>query len=279
MKLSNKEIAEFQNTIFKFYEENKRVFPWRNINDPYAVLVSEIMLQQTQTERVLSKYKAWMKKFPDVETLAKAPFTEVLTEWNGLGYNRRARYLQNACIEVVNKYKGIFPVSVEDLKKLPGLGPYTSGAVAAFAYNSPEIFIETNIRSVYIHFFFSNKYEKVSDKDIFPLIQQTLYKSNPRDWYYALMDYGTKLKKTISNPNRKSKHYSKQSKFEGSLRQARGAVIRYLTTNKKPVRYLDISKSENIDYPRILKAVSALEKEGFLISNNGICYLREDDKN
>ena len=232
-----------------------------------------MMLQQTQTLRVLPKYEAWLNQFPTAESLASASLSEVLAAWSGLGYNRRARFLQQSCQTVCTEYNGIFPKTAEELERLPGIGPYTARAVAAFAFNSPEVFVETNIRSVFIFFFFKHAVEKVSDKEILPLVEETLYKENPRIWYYALMDYGAELKKKVKNPSRKSAGYAKQSKFEGSLRQARGAVLRQLTKNKAST-IESIAEAEHIDVYRIKKAADQLCKELLICEHNALYEIK-----
>jgi len=292
MRLTKEKIEEFQHIILTYFNENGRSFPWRETQDPYKILCSELMLQQTQTERVIPKYKAWLERFPTAKDLAAANFSDVLIQWSGLGYNRRARFLQNACKTVVEKFNGEFPHTKNELQKLSGVGPYTSGAVSAFAFNNPEIFIETNIRAVYIFFFYSNK-TGVSDSDLLQLIEQTLYKENPRIWYYALMDYGAELKRKIKNPNRKSAHYTKQTKFEGSLRQARGAILRQLTNlsskqnspssdelsfQSTKITLKDISKAESIEYERIVKAAESLKMEGFICAEGDTVYLDNQSK-
>jgi A/G-specific adenine glycosylase len=186
-----------------------------------------MMLQQTQVGRVIPKYKAFIKKFPQVRALARAPLADVLKLWSGLGYNRRALHLKRAAETVVSKHAGKFPRTKPELEKLPGIGPYTAGAIMAFAYNRPEIFIETNIRTVYIHFYFPKK-KKIDDKELLPLIERTLDRKNPREWYAALMDYGAMLKATLPNPSRKSSHHVKQSRFVGSVRQERGRILKLL---------------------------------------------------
>jgi A/G-specific adenine glycosylase len=188
--------------------------------DSYRILVSEIMLQQTQVERVLDKYKVFIRIFPDFSSLAVAPLADILKVWQGLGYNRRAVALQKIAISVMKESRGRLPVTREELLKLPGIGKYTASAILTFACNQPNIFIETNIRRVFIHFFFRDR-ENISDAEILPLIEMTLDAGNPREWYYALMDYGAMLKKTVENPNRKSSHYKKQAPFHGSNRQLR----------------------------------------------------------
>lgn len=255
--------SDFQEIILHYFNNNVRHFPWRETQDPYKILVSEIMLQQTQTERVIKKYAQWLNSYPSVKEAAESSFSDILYIWNGLGYNRRAGYLHEACKKVYYECDGVFPSNSQDLKKLPGVGDYTSCAVSCFAFNNPEIFIETNIRSVFIFFYFPDE-QQVSDKQIFPLIEKTLYKDNPRNWYYALMDYGAELKKKIKNPSRQSAHYSKQSKFEGSIRQARGALLRQLVQNKSGMNLNTIQDVEQIEYSRLEEAAVKLVSEGYI---------------
>ena len=277
MTLDADKIAEFQRSVLDFHERDGRDFPWRHTVNPYEILVSEIMLQQTQTERVLPKYLAWLERFPDVQTLAAAPLADVLALWSGLGYNRRARFLQQACRLISERIAkgGTFPNTADELDALPGIGPYTARAVCTFAFNKPEVFIETNIRSVYIFFFFPHENTKgVADKDLLPLIEKTLYRENPRLWYYALMDYGAALKKKVENPSRKSRHYTKQSRFEGSLRQARGAIIRQLVNSASGCALYDIARKENIDSELLGKAAAALAAEKIITSDGALYRIR-----
>lgn len=231
MQLTNNDILKFQNYIWSFYEQEGRDFPWRNIKDPYKVVVSEIMLQQTQTYRVIPKYEQFITTFSSFASLSQATLCEVLSVWQGLGYNRRGKYLHELACIVMHEYKGILPSTPEQLWMLPGIGPATAASIAAFAFNMPTVFIETNIRTVFITHFFSTK-DNVYDKELMPIIAQTLDRSNPREWYYALMDYGVMLKQRMVNPNRKSAHYTRQSKFDGSDRQLRGKIIKLLTDTK-----------------------------------------------
>lgn len=272
--VSPEALGQFREAILRWYRENGRSFPWRETRDPYRILVSEMMLQQTQTQRVVPKYLAWLERFPDAKSLAAAPFSDVLELWVGLGYNRRAKYLQDACKAVTEGYGGLFPVSPEELMKLPGIGPYTARAVSTFAFGVPNAFIETNIRAVYIFFFFQGRAD-VHDRDIMELVGQTVDADNPRDWYYALMDYGADLKKKVVNPNRTSRHYAKQSKFEGSPRQARGAVIRHLSRHG-PSTVDQIAEAENIPAERIERAARRLAEEG-LVAEAGSAYRIDTD--
>lgn len=221
-------IIEFQQKIYSFYTQNKRTFSWREDITPYRIVVSEIMLQQTQTARVKEKFENWMRIFPDFQTLAKAPQSQVLLHWQGLGYNRRGIALHTIAKMVVDNHNEILPADIDILQTFPSIGPNTAGSIAAFAFNMPTIFIETNIRTVYTCEFFTGKTE-ISDKDLIYYIQATLDTKNPRDWYYALMDYGVSLKKLLPRINSASKHYTKQSAFKGSKRQIRGHIVRILT--------------------------------------------------
>ena len=259
--------AEFQNVILDYYREHGRSLPWRTTDDPYSILVSEFMLQQTQTERVIEKYNHWLEVFPAVTDLAAASLVQVLEQWVGLGYNRRARFLHQCAQTIVKEHNGIVPKSPQILQSLPGIGPYTAAAVSTFAYNMPNAFIETNIRAVFIFLFFKDQ-TGISDKELFPHIEASLYRTNPRVWYYALMDYGAELKKKTVNPNRKSRHYTKQSKFEGSVRQARGAVIRTLTVHNRQ-DYEELYGNTQTEKPLFDKALAGLIREGFVAEEDG----------
>lgn len=198
--------------------------PWRRTRDPYKIMVSEVMLQQTQVDRVIPYYERWVKKYPTSKKLAAAKLSDVLKVWQGLGYNRRGKYLWEAAKILTRDGWG---------SKLPGVGPYTAAAVRAFAFNEPTVFIETNIRTVFFyHLQHSHILEnvRISDKELLPLVEEALKKSKmePRDFYAALMDYGSYLKRQGVRLNTKSKHYKKQSKFEGSTRQKRANKLRAL---------------------------------------------------
>ena len=224
-------IEDFKKTVLDFYSHSGRSLPWRYIDnpDPWGVLVSEFMLQQTQVKRVIPYWERWMKLWPQPEDLANASLEQVLKEWSGLGYNRRAKNLHNCSVEITKTYNGIVPRLPEQLIRLPGIGHYTAGAIACFAWNVPAVFIETNIRSVLLHFFFFDKTE-VKDTELLSILQMCLDQANPKQWYWALMDYGAELKKLTKNPCHKSAHYTKQSRFIGSKRQIRGVVIKTLST-------------------------------------------------
>jgi A/G-specific adenine glycosylase len=226
MYLSSQNISDFQNTILQKGRELYRDMPWRTNPNEYYVLLSEIMLQQTQVARVLIKFEEFIQAFPTIENLAAVDFYEVLQHWSGLGYNRRARFLHQTAQAIVAK--GQFPRTVEELVQLPGIGVNTAASILVYAFNQAEVFVETNVRTVFIYTFMAHETEKISEVTLRSLVQQTLYTKNPREWYWALMDYGTQLKKTEGNFNRLSKMHTSQSKFEGSNRQKRAQILRLL---------------------------------------------------
>ena len=262
MNISIEQVVSFQQFIWNYYRENGRQFAWRSTQDPYAVFISEIMLQQTQTYRVAPKYDLWLAEFPKFQSLAEAPLRDVLSVWQGLGYNRRGMYTQKVAQRVVTEFQDTLPADPIILQTFPGIGKNTAGSICAFAFNMPVVFIETNIRAVYIHSFFKDK-ELVHDKDLLPLIAQTVDQQNPREWYYALMDYGVFLKQQCKNPSRKSVHHTKQSKFQGSHRQIRGAILRALDQHRKLDLQALLTHCTG-ESNRVEKAIAELMQEGFL---------------
>ncbi len=266
MKITPAAIRSFRQKIYRYYRAHGRALPWRTTRNPYHILISEIMLQQTQVDRVIQKYKEFIACFPDFKTLAGAPLRRILQVWQGLGYNRRALYLKKTAEEVAEKFNGRLPRTVEALTGLPGIGRNTACSIAAFAFNQPVVFIETNIRSVFIHFFFNDR-EEVHDREILPLVETALDAENPRAWYSALMDYGVMLKKTHPNPSRKSAHHQKQSKFEGSNRQMRGMIIKLLT-DSPAITEAEIIRRLPASAQNIKNNLQQLHKEG-LVKKNG----------
>jgi A/G-specific adenine glycosylase len=264
-------IIEFRQIIYRNYKLQGRSLPWRRTRDPYQILVSEIMLQQTQVERVLFKYPAFLDRFPGFPELARAPLRDILVEWQGLGYNRRAQSLQNLAQRLVAEYDGRLPADRDLLESLPGIGPATAGALLAFAFEQPVVFLETNIRRVYLHFFFPEM-ESVSDKKLLLLILLTLDAQNVRSWYYALMDYGAWLKKAVPNPNRRSAHYARQSPFRGSDREMRSWIIRlFLDTPEMPESLVLLRLPGEPD--RIKRILQQLTRENFLRYQSGHYHL------
>ncbi|MFH1876371.1 MAG: A/G-specific adenine glycosylase [Candidatus Omnitrophota bacterium] len=256
----------FRRIVYQHYAQNARSLPWRLTHDPYKILVSEIMLQQTQVPRVVEKYPLFIKRFPTIEILARAHLRSVIRAWQGLGYNRRALLLHRLAREVVRACAGRIPRNPEDLEKLPGIGEATAASICAFAFNSPVVFIETNIRSVFIHHFFKDR-TNVNDQELLPYVEETLDRKNPWRWYSALMDYGVYLKSIVSNPSRRSRHYVKQSPFEGSRRQIRGMIMAMLAKR----RYLVVGALPALvraPAPRAYSVMEALCREG-LIKRSG----------
>lgn len=249
--------------MWRYYRQHRRDMPWRHRPTPYQVVVSEVMLQQTQVSRVLTKYPQFLAMFPNWRSLAAAPLPVVLGVWQGMGYNRRALNLQRLAQAVIGEHGGRLPAEPAVLQQLPGIGPGTAGAIAAFAFNRPVVFIETNIRRVFIHHFFADQ-TAVPDRDILPLVDQTLDRHRPRQWYYALMDYGAYLATTVPNPNRRSRHYVRQSKFEGSDRQIRGAIVRLLLEFPVLTAQDVVNRFPGQPPDRIIKILDQLTKEGLI---------------
>lgn len=255
-------IREFRDMVLTYYADHGRDFAWRRTTDPYRILVSEIMLQQTQVERVRVKYPAFIDAFPDFPLLACSPLSDVLAVWQGMGYNRRAIALQKCARRVVEEHDGTLPQDPKVLATFPGIGSATAASICAFAFNMPVVFIETNIRRVFIHFFFGD-HEKVDDDEILPIARQVLPVEDPRTWYNALMDLGAALKKKGENPNRRSLQYTKQAAFEGSDRKIRGCILRLLLAEKHLTQKV-IAKKFSEEPARIVRILGDLEAEGFI---------------
>jgi A/G-specific adenine glycosylase len=276
-------IERFKKIIWENYRRAGRLaLPWRNTHDPYAIFVSEIMLQQTQVNRVAGYYKFFLERFPDFSSLAKANVVEVLTVWQGLGYNRRALFLKRSAEMVVEKFDGRLPPDRAALESLHGIGKGTSGSLMAFAFNKPEIFIETNIRRVFLHFFFEGK-KKVTDEEIERYIEKSVDRKDPREWYWALMDYGTLLgaQAKEKNPNRRSAHYKKQAAFSGSDRELRGKIVRSLLLKKSKIDERTLLTGVGASKEKFEKVIKGLYKEGFVIKEGNYLYIngRTNHKN
>lgn len=268
--MDKKVIRTFQKCVYGYYEKHKRILPWRRTTvRPYHIFISEVMLQQTQVDRVVPAYQRFVRTFPNFKTLACASFPEVLKVWQGLGYNRRALFLHKSAQQVVNEYHGRLPADPEVLHTFPGIGKATAASICAFGFNMPTVFIETNIRSVYIHHFFHDRTD-VTDHALLPIIDQTLDREHAHEWYSALMDYGVSLKRQYGNPSRKSKHHAKQSRFEGSDRQIRGAVIRLLNVHQA-MTCAGIADWLTEDVTRVRSIVTKMMNEG-LLAKRGTTY-------
>lgn len=293
-----------------------RDLPWRNTRDPYGIWLSEVMLQQTQVARVLERWPAWLERFPDVRALAEASTADVLTAWQGMGYNRRALALKAAAEEIVRTWDGEFPRGARELCALPGIGPATAQGIRSFAFDLPGVYLETNVRTVMLHHFFPDV-PAVPDRELVPLIEATCPaapgqagesgacgraaadagaraaaadaeqtaspyaepmddQDTPRAWYYAMLDYGAYLKKTIPNPSRRSKSYARQGKFEGSRRQKRAELVRMLLDAGTEGRMGEelcqalcetetAAGREPVDICLVRDILSDLEHEGFCV--------------
>ena len=268
-KLSSVQIKSFQKKVWDFYAaQGRHDLPWRPSKlkikrgqiDMYAIMVSEIMLQQTQVTRVLPKFESWMEKFPNIKVLADASRKDVLTLWQGLGYTRRAKFLHEVAQKIT---KDGVPKSVEELEECPGIGHYTARAIATFAWNQSHAFVETNIRTVYINHFFKNK-ETVIDGDILSLVGQTLDTDKPREWMYALMDYGSYLKSQGKAHNARAKNFTRQSKFKGSVREVRGAIMKFFSEEEVLMLRDQKEFEKRFDSDHVMQALSGLAKDGLI---------------
>jgi len=259
----------FKQTVWDYYKKNKRAMPWRKDISPYNIFISEVMLQQTQVSRVLVKYPLFTRIFPNIKSLAQANTTQLLSVWQGLGYNRRALYLKKAALMICDSFNCCIPDDPIILDTLPGIGYATACSIVCFIYNKPVVFIETNIRRVYIYHYFNDK-TNVDDKDIFCVIERTLDKGHAREWYWALMDYGAYLATQIDNPNKKSRRYVKQKRFKGSVREVRGGVIKLLLKRSHTLVELKNIYTDE----RLSIALEQLEKEEFIMKKKDIYYIK-----
>ena len=275
MRLSSSEVGAFREQVWEYYRQAGRRMPWRDDPSPYRVLVSELMLQQTQVSRVVPKFETFMYTCDSFASLANVPLSTVLELWSGLGYNRRAKYLHQTAQIVVHDYDGLLPSSRDELIKLPGVGTNTAGAILAYAYNRPVVFIETNIRTVYFHHFYADHADQVSDKQLETLVEQTLDRDNPREWYWALMDYGAFLKKTVGGRLSSSSHYVKQTPLKGSAREMRGRILRALITGKQDEQLL---RETVLWDERFEPALAALSREGLIEKTGGYFRLTGDSE-
>lgn len=255
-------IEKFKTKIWEYHAQHRRFFTWRDDITPYKILVSEIMLQQTQASRVAQKFDDFISAFPDFKALAYAPFPEVLKLWKGLGYNRRALALHKTAQIIARDFNHELPKDAHVLETFPGIGRATARSIIAFAFNIPSVFIETNIRTVFIAAFFPDRID-VHDRELIPLVALTLDKEAAREWYYALMDYGVMLKKTVGNKSRQSVHYNRQSPFAGSDRELRGMILQILLENQKLKRE-KLIKLLGKDQSRIERMIVNLCSEGLV---------------
>jgi A/G-specific adenine glycosylase len=258
---SIRQIAEFREAVWAHYAQHGRQMPWREDTSPYKVLVSELMLQQTQVARVIPKFDAFIYTCPSFASLAEQPLSVVLGLWSGLGYNRRAKYLHQTACTVARDFNGQLPSIRAELESLPGIGKNTAGAILAYAFNEPAIFVETNIRTVLFHHLYPDAHDSVSDKELERLVELTLDAEDPRQWYWAMMDYGSYLKKSAGGRLRTSRHYVKQAPLKGSVREMRGRILKSLLGGA-----LQEQQLHELVYgdERFETALRALVAEGFI---------------
>ncbi len=270
--LQNKtDIVKFRNLIHSYFRDHGRDLPWRKDFNPYHIFVSEIMLQQTQVDRVRGKFERFVEHFPDFHSLRAATMNSIYPLWQGLGYNRRALALKQAADIIVEQFEGVLPDAPEILVKLPGIGPATAASMCAFAYNRPVVFLETNIRTVLIYHFFQNQ-AAVAEAELLIAAKLTLDTKNPRNWYSALMDYGTMLKKEIGNLSVKSSVFKKQSAFKGSRRELRGGILKFINKNGAADR-TDLAGILDRKPQEIDTALNLLIKEGMVREENSRYFL------
>ena len=261
-------LKHFSDQIHYFYQHEGRSFPWRDTVDPYRIILSELMLQQTQTERVLPKYELFLTLWPDFSVMAKSTLSEVLSAWRGLGYNRRALALRTIA-QRSEAYGWTLPADYNLLIDFPMIGPATAAAIMAFAYGKRSIYLETNIRRVLIHQFHPEQSD-VTDTVLRGELEELAdLQDDYKRWYYALMDYGVLLKKQLVNPNRRSAHYQKQAAFANSNRQIRGLLLTAFT-EQGTIQLSDVY--ERIPFPaeRVQSCLDALVKEGFIEKLDGV---------
>jgi len=268
-RLTKKQLEILKSALWNYYDENGRHdLAWRKKHTPYAVVVSEIMLQQTQVVRVEEYFRNWMRKYPSWKSLACAPLREVLLSWQGLGYNRRGKYVHDIAKIVTEKYKGKLPSGRVELESLPGIGHYTAGSVRAFAFNESDIFMETNIRTVLFYHLYDYEHmtlKSIDDKELLDVLEKYIQtdqraQENPREFYWALMDYGSHLKQTVGNLNTRARAHTKQSRFEGSRRQLRAQLLRYILDSPRTEKEVIFQGTKDTQLTKDL--LNDLVKEG-----------------
>jgi A/G-specific adenine glycosylase len=264
---------DFRALVYEKASACYRDLPWRRTLDPYAVMVSEFMLQQTQVSRVIPKYKAWLERFPDFQSLAESATPDVLGCWSGLGYNRRALALQASARTVVQRFDSKLPENEKSLRELPGVGKYTARAILAFAFDKPAVFLETNIRTVLLKHFFPEDRQvteaALEEKAAFVADTQA-----PRKWYNALMDYGAELKRVEGNHSVRSSNYKKQTAFAGSFRSLRGAVLKKLL-EQRGVSLETLKAELSFSAAEIERCCGILVKEGFAAYEGGFLEIKQ----
>ncbi len=275
--VSPDELAAFVDEVLEQGRSLYRDLPWRNTRDPYEIWISEVMLQQTQVARVLTRWERFLARFPTVDALASAASSDVVEEWQGMGYNRRALALKRAADICASEYGGRMPEGVDELVKLPGIGEATAAGITAFSRDVPCVYIETNVRAVFIHRFFPQE-ERVTDRQLRPLVEAACPRTGVRNWYYALLDVGAHLKRTQGNPTRRAAAYTRQSAFEGSRRQKRSWLLREVMAcpgigSAELLAHLDKAERDAgrdaVDRGLFDSIMADMEREGFFRFDGG----------
>lgn len=256
-------LHSFVQFILGFYKQYGRTFAWRQTSDAYRILLSEVMLQQTQTTRVQPKYTLFLSIWPDFEALAKTSLDELLFHWKGLGYNRRALNLLKSA-RATEAWNWTIPNDRTIIASLPGVGKATTAALLSFCYNERAIYLETNIRRVLLHCFYPESMG-IADKELELLLAKLCDEVDDyKTWYYALMDYGVLLKTLVPNANVRSAHYSKQGKFENSNRQIRGQLIHLLSDTGPKQAEVILQLLSRFEEERVMDCLDQLKAEGFV---------------
>jgi A/G-specific adenine glycosylase len=268
LDISQEKIKRFQKKVFSFYQKNRRDLPWRNTTDPYRILLSELMLQQTQVNRVIAYYERWIVKWPTIETLAAAPLAEIVQTWMGLGYNTRAVNLKKAAQLISTKFDGDVLQAMKHYKEIPGVGRYTSQAVQIFSTNADLITVDTNIRRIFIHEF--NLASEICDTELWELAEKCLPRGRSRDWHNALMDYGALY---LTSPKTGIKPKTQQSPFEGSNRQMRAKILRSLL--KRHMSFLELEKIVGIEQMRLQSILDKMITQKIIVKKNNLYQFNE----
>ena len=264
VRLADGERRAFQDRVLSWFQEHGRDLPWRRTVDPYAILVSEVMLQQTQVPRVVPRYQAFLERFPAARAVAAAPVADVLALWSGLGYNNRAVRLREACGLMVERHGGSLPVDEPDLLALPGVGRYTARAVQAFAWNRDVAAVDTNVRRVLVHELGLDP--ALPQTDLEEVALAALPRGRSREWHHALMDYGSAVV-TSRGSGIGPRH--RQSPFAGSRRQVRGAVLRALLAEPQGVTSTALAGALQVDASLLEEALEGLERDGLVLRGPG----------
>jgi len=266
--ISREKIQRFQKKVFSFYQKNKRDLPWRKTTDPYKILLSELMLQQTQVKRVILYYDKWIARWPTIDALASASLSKVLQMWMGLGYNTRAVNLHITARKIVTEFNSDVLKAMKQYKELPGIGRYTSQAVQIFSSNENLFTVDTNIRRIFICEF--DLSTKIPEKELWGLAERCLPLGKSRDWHNALMDYGA-LHLTARKTGIKPK--TQQSRFEGSNREIRAKILRCLLTNSTSLSELE--KKLGIKQKRLRSILDKMINEKIIAKRNNTYQLKE----